>query len=258
MLDATTASAEAGAAPLSGAGPQGSAKCLPVLIILHQAHSNPGHVGQWLKARGHALDVRRPRYGDPLPETLHDHAGAVIFGGPMSANDPDEFIRLETEWIKVPLSEQKPFLGICLGAQMLARLLGARVTAHPEQRVEIGYHPVQGTPHAGLFGGWPDRVYQWHREGFEIPRGALALAGSDGPFENQAFLYDGCAVGVQFHPEITYTMVNRWSGLNPHRLLEPGAQDRLSQLSDHIAHGPAVRKWLDSFLTRWLQGMPAR
>src|SRR4051812_46205621 len=81
----------------------------PVCIVLHQEQSSPGHVGQWFRRNGHALDIRKPRYGDPLPETLANHCGAVIFGGPMSANDKDEFIRLETEWIGLALKEEKPF-----------------------------------------------------------------------------------------------------------------------------------------------------
>lgn len=222
------------------------------MIVLHQAHSNPGHVGQWLRKRGHRLDVRRPRYGDPLPETLEHHAGAIIFGGPMSANDAEEFIKLETEWIGVALRERKPFLGVCLGAQMLARHLGARVYEHPDKHVEIGYYPIQPTADASRFGAWPQRVYQWHREGFDRPHGAVALATGPGRFETQAVIYDETAVALQFHPEITYAMVNRWSGSNPHRLTLPGAQDRPSQLSDHLSHGPAVRRWLDDFMPRWL------
>src|SRR5690348_17229688 len=93
----------------------------PVLVVLHQELSTPGRVGQHLVKRGIPLDIRRPRFGDPLPETLAGHAGAVIFGGPQSANDSDEFVRREIEWISVPLAEQRPFLGICLGAQMLAK-----------------------------------------------------------------------------------------------------------------------------------------
>jgi GMP synthase (glutamine-hydrolysing) len=71
----------------------------PVLIILHQETSTPGRVGNTLRALGYPLDVRRPRFGDPLPETLDQHAGAVIFGGPMSANDPDDYISREIDWI---------------------------------------------------------------------------------------------------------------------------------------------------------------
>src|SRR6201990_190685 len=93
---------------------------LPVLIVLHQESSTPGRVGNALRALGHRLDIRRPRFGDPLPETLDRHAGAVFFGGPMSANDPDEYIRREINWIEIALREQRPFLGICRGAQILA------------------------------------------------------------------------------------------------------------------------------------------
>ncbi|MEO0619682.1 MAG: hypothetical protein AAFZ01_10445, partial [Pseudomonadota bacterium] len=84
---------------------------LPALIILHQEKSTPGRIGHWLRTNGFPLDIRRPRFGDPLPTTLADHSCAVIFGGPMSANDPDDFIRLETDWIDVPLREKKPFPG---------------------------------------------------------------------------------------------------------------------------------------------------
>ena len=76
----------------------------PILIILHQEHSTPGRVGYSLQRLGYSLDVRRPRFGDPLPTTLRDYAAAVIFGGPMSANDDDDFIRREIDWIAaVPL-----------------------------------------------------------------------------------------------------------------------------------------------------------
>ena len=111
----------------------------PVLLILHQEHSSPGRVGQVLAKLGYPLDVRRPRFGDPLPETMDDHAGAVIFGGPQSANDGDDFIKRETDWVGVPLRDDKPYLGICLGGQMMARHLGAQVTPHPQGHAEIGY-----------------------------------------------------------------------------------------------------------------------
>ena len=101
------------------AGPAATEPLRPILIVLHQETSTPGRVGNALRALGHGLDIRRPRFGDPLPETLEGHAGAVIFGGPMSANDPDDFVRQEIDWISVPLREQRPFLGICLGARFL-------------------------------------------------------------------------------------------------------------------------------------------
>lgn len=223
----------------------------PVCIVLHQEQSDPGHVGQWFRRNGYTLDIRKPRYGDPLPETLAGHCGAVIFGGPMSANDRDEFICRETEWIGVALEENKPFLGICLGGQMLANHLGAKVGFHPEEVAEIGYYPIATTEQGAHFGPFPDHVYQWHREGFELARGAQLIATSSGPYPNQAFAY-GSAIGLQFHPEITYAQVHRWTGRSDGRLALKGARQRHEHIQGHIDHAPKVRAWLDRFLARWV------
>jgi GMP synthase (glutamine-hydrolysing) len=226
----------------------------PVCIILHQENSNPGHVGQWFVRNGHRLDIRKPRFGDPLPATLEHHCGCVVFGGPMSANDKDDFVRTEIDWIGVPLRERKPFLGICLGAQMLTVNLGAKVGFHPEEFVEIGYYPLLATEHGKVLGPFPDHVYEWHKEGFELPSGARLIATSSGAFPNQAFLYGPAAVGVQFHPEITYAQVHRWTGHNPRRLAMKGACSRQQHIDGHVTHGPKVQAWLDGFLSRWILG----
>jgi GMP synthase (glutamine-hydrolysing) len=226
----------------------------PVLLVLHQAHSNPGHVGHWFRRNGHRLDIRRHFAGEPLPDTLEHHCGAVIFGGPQSANDNFDYIRRETDWIGVALKEQKPFLGVCLGAQMLARHLGARVDHCRHGCVEIGYHRVQQLDQGTVLGRLPEHVFQWHREGFEVPRSARLLVSSQGAFPNQAFIFGPAAVAVQFHPEITHDQVNRWSGANPVRLLMRGARPRHEQLAGHLTHGPLVRAWLDQMLRRWVEG----
>lgn len=228
---------------------------LPILVVLHQERSTPAHVGLTLRQMGHPLDIRKPRFGDPLPETLAHHAGAVIFGGPQSANDGDDFIKAETDWIEVPLSEGKPFLGICLGAQMFARFLGARVYSDASERVGIGYHPVEPLAPAVDGVAWPTTVYQWHREGFDLPGDAHLLVRADSAFENQAFRY-GSGTAIQFHPEITYLQVCRWSGNSPERLAMPGAQDRPSQLRNHVAHAPIVRRWREAFLRQWVSSPP--
>ena len=75
------------------------------LVVLHQAHSTPGRVGMRLQALGCELDVRRPSLGDPLPASLAAHDGVVVFGGPMCANDADEWIRREIDWLETPLRE---------------------------------------------------------------------------------------------------------------------------------------------------------
>ena len=79
----------------------------------------------------------------------------------------------------MPLKEEKPFLGICLGAQMLARHLGERVFTHPEGKAEVGYYPIKPTPAGRAICDWPAHVYQWHREGFDLPRGTELLAEGD-------------------------------------------------------------------------------
>jgi GMP synthase (glutamine-hydrolysing) len=225
----------------------------PICIVLHQENSNPGHVGQWLVRNGYRLDIRKPRFGDRLPETLEHHCGCVIFGGPMSANDNDAFVRNEIDWIEVPLREKKPLLGICLGAQMLTAHLGGRVGLHPDEEVEIGYYPLRTTETGEVFGQFPEHVYEWHKEGFELPRGARLLATSQGAFPNQAFAYGPAAVGVQFHPEITFAQVHRWTGHNPQRLSLKGACPRQAHIDGHVTHAPKVQAWLDRFLGRWVR-----
>jgi GMP synthase (glutamine-hydrolysing) len=221
-----------------------------VLVVLHQEQSSPGRVGQALEARGYALDLRRPRFGDPLPATLAGHAGVVVFGGPMSANDPDDFVKTEIDWIETPLREEAPFLGICLGAQMLAKHLGARVDRHPEGRVEVGYHPIAPTVAGRAVLAWPDHVYQWHTEGFECPRGGVVLAeGEDFPV--QAMRVGPCAYGLQFHPELTHAMMYRWTTRGAHRFGLPGAQGRAEQLEKRWLHDPPMRRFLDDLIDLW-------
>jgi GMP synthase (glutamine-hydrolysing) len=244
-----------GSAYTSPAAPSTVKPALPVLIILHQETSTPGRVGNALRALGYRLDIRRPRFGDCLPATLGRHAGAIIFGGPMSANDPDDYVRREIDWIAVPLKERRPFLGICLGAQMLARQLGARVAPHPEGRAQIGYYPIRPTP-AGLTicPNWPEHVYHWHREGFELAAGAELLAeGCDFPV--QAFRMDR-AFGFQFHPDVTYAMMYRWTTRGHARLELPGARARHHHFADRAVHDVTERAWLKAFLEGWLAGAP--
>ncbi len=229
---------------------------LPVLIVLHQETSTPGRIGNVLRSLGYPLDIRRPRFGDALPKTLSAHAGAVIFGGPMSANDSDDFVRREIDWIAVPLREQRPFLGICLGAQMLARQLGGRVAPHRQGHAEMGYYPIRPTP-AGLSlcPHWPEQVYHWHREGFERPSGGELLA-TGGDFPVQAIRF-GHAFGLQFHPDATFAMMCRWTACGAGHLDTPGAHPRHQHFAGRARFDVAERAWLEHFLDSWLNRMPA-
>ena len=231
-----------------------------ILIVMHQAHSTPGRIGGYLTALGARLDIRRPSLDDPLPETLDDHDGVVVFGGPMSANDECDWIAREIAWLETPLREDKPLLGICLGAQMLARTLGARVFTYPDRRGEIGYFPVKPSPCADALCAtpFPRQVYQWHCDGFELPDGARLIATGGEDFPSQAYRYGDKAVALQFHPEVTYQMMCRWTMRGAERLKLPGAQPRHNHLEGWHLFDPPGAAWARAFLPKWLAGtLPA-
>lgn len=220
-----------------------------ILVVLHQEHSTPGRVGQVLTHMGYDLDFRRPVLGDDLPDTLENYAGAVVFGGPMSANDCDEGILRETRWMDVVLRSGKPYLGICLGAQILARHLGAPVQGREDGHVEIGWYPIQPTEAGAALMDWPPMVYQFHREGFGLPAGAELLATAD-IYPNQAFRYAGNIWAVQFHAELTLAMMTRWTVRGAHRFALPNAQPGHRHLSGRLLYDSELLTWLKLFLAR--------
>jgi GMP synthase (glutamine-hydrolysing) len=178
--------------------------------------------------------------------------GAVIFGGPMSANDHEPHIRRETDWLEVPLREGKPFLGICLGAQMLVRHLGGTVGTHPDGYAEIGWYPIDATEEGRRLGEWPEMVYQFHREGFDLPTDAVLLARGTGAYPNQAFRYGDNAWGIQFHAELTQIMMQRWVVRGARRFELPGAQQGRLHLEGRMRYDAPLRKWLSQFLAGFL------
>jgi GMP synthase (glutamine-hydrolysing) len=228
----------------------------PILVILHQERSSPGRVGQLLLEKGHALDIRRPVLGDELPDTLEEHGGAVVFGGPMSANDPEEFVKAEIDWLDIPLKENRPYLGICLGAQMLVRNLGGKVQARDDGATEIGWYPLHPTEKGRLLMHWPQMVYHFHREGFELPDGADLLAEGE-TYPNQAFRYGQNAWALQFHAELTRVMMQRWVVHGEHRFTMPNAQQGREHLEGRMLFDNALKAWLSQFLDLVFDGKPA-
>ena len=158
------------------------------------------------------LQVRtvKPLAGQPLP--AHDEvAGAVVMGGPMNVDEVERFPALaaEREWLAEAVERGMPVLGICLGAQLLARALGAAVRPGPAP--EIGFAPVEVTdPGDPVIGGLAPRaeVLHWHGDAFDLPEGATHLASSERT-PCQAFRA-GNAWGVLFHPEADYALVEAW------------------------------------------------
>ena len=229
----------------------------PILIVLHQERSSPGRVGQLLVEKGYRLDMRRPVLGDKLPTTLEGHAGAVVFGGPMSANDPDDFVKTEINWLDVPLKENRPFLGICLGAQMLVRHLGGKVQPNADGSTEIGWYPLHPTEKGRLLMHWPKMVYHFHREGFDLPRGADLLAEGD-TYPNQAFRYNRNAWALQFHAELTRVMMHRWVVHGAHRFILPNAQQGREHLEGRMLFDAPLKAWLNEFLDIVFEGKTAQ
>ncbi len=98
---------------------------------------------------------------------------------------------------------------------------------------------------------WPEQVYQWHREGFDLPLGAELLAEGDS-FPVQAFRYNGAAFALQFHPDVTHAMMCRWTTRGHERMLLPNAKPRVAHFADRAVYDPAGRAWLAAFLNHWL------
>ena len=208
-----------------------------ILTVVHQDTSTPGFIGRNLSQRGYSLDQYCPCLGAELPRNLSHYDAVIIFGGPQSATDDHVAgIRAELDWLETTALPSKiPLLGICLGAQQLARVLGASVGPRGDGIVEIGYWPVSPTTQGTAFLPQKTTFYQWHSETFEIPSGAIHLAQSDS-FSGQAFSYADHAFGIEFHPEITRDMVNHWctSERGSPKLKLPGAQPHDAQLASHL------------------------
>lgn len=185
-----------------------------LLVFQHVPHEILGTLNPLLKRAGFRIRyVNFGRHPDAEP-SLERYYGLVVLGGPMSVNDDHRRPHLKTEMklIEQALQKRIPVLGICLGAQLIAKVLGARV--HPNDEKEIGWYDVHATeeskqdPMLGRFRA-TEKIFQWHGDTFEIPAGAAHLAASN-LCANQAFRYESNVYGLQFHLEVDEPMIQRW------------------------------------------------
>lgn len=223
-----------------------------ILLVFNSAHGQPGRLGTVLRQYGYEFDIRRPGEGDVLPTDLSGYHLVVVFGGPMSANDDHlDNVRAILNWLPHVVASDTLYLGICLGAQLMARHLGAEIQPHPEGLTEIGYYPVQATPVGrDLF---PDEmvVYHWHSEGFELPEGAELLA--TGPtFPHQAYHIDERIWGIQFHPEVDDESHERWLSKAGDKTDRPNGQCPDTQRAGRAKYDAAFGAWFEQFAAKVL------
>lgn len=172
--------------------------------LMHVAFEGLGSMEPWFVSHDHVITRTRMFAGETLPDP-GSVDWLIVMGGPMSVNDEavHPWLSDERRFIEACMRRSAPTLGICLGAQLIASVLGARVLRNREP--EIGWFPVSLTPQGAgleLLRGWPSRfdAYHWHGETFDIPHGAAHAAASDA-CTHQAFVYGDRVVGLQFHLE---------------------------------------------------------
>ncbi len=189
--------------------------------LQHVPFEGPAAIQAWAESRGHQLTATRLFEDGGLPH-MNDFDRLVVMGGPMNIYEEDLYpwLAREKRFIGEAVAAEKTVIGICLGAQLIADVLGARVRRNPYK--EIGWYPIEWTEPArrsAVFGFLPERLvaFHWHGDTFDIPPGATHLARSEA-CENQAFLYGERVLGLQFHLESTPESV---------RLLTENCRDEL-------------------------------
>ncbi len=230
-----------------------------VLALRHLAFEDLGLLGPVLEARGFSRFLTRDAGVDDLRDVDLDAVDLlVVLGGPIGAYDDALYPYLNDELALIHrrLAARRPLLGVRLGAQLMARALGASVQPMAHGRKEIGFAPLtltdagRDSPLAPLAQGQP--VLHWHGDQFEIPAGCASLATT--PLcPHQAFAVEDFALGLQFHLESDPARLEQWLIGHAGELAQ--ARVPLDALrSDAKAHGPALRAALGDVMDRWMAG----
>jgi GMP synthase (glutamine-hydrolysing) len=184
-----------------------------ILVFQHLRIEPTAIIGEMIAAAGHALHVVAIDQGDSIPKTLVGYDGLVVMGGPMSAGDSHlAYIMDEIALLKQAIKVDFPVLGLCLGAQLLAKAAGAEIIASPVR--EFGWFPVYQTDDSEndpLFSrlGAELTVFQWHGETFTLPNTATLIA-THPDVPQQAFRIGSSQYGLQFHIEVNEAIIESW------------------------------------------------
>jgi GMP synthase (glutamine-hydrolysing) len=196
--------------------------------LQHASFEGINCLAPWFKQHGHTISGTHLYRGDHLPD-INDIDWLVILGGPMSVHDEEKFPWLiaEKQFIRQAMAQKKIVLGICLGGQLIADVLGATVTKNKYK--EIGWHPVtrnDAVEHSVLKGIFPPEMmmFHWHGDTFDIPSGAVPIASSEA-CANQGYVIGDRIVGLQCHPETTPEFID---------YLADAGTDELAESSPYI------------------------
>ncbi|MCG3148274.1 MAG: hypothetical protein PCFJNLEI_01717 [Verrucomicrobiae bacterium] len=225
-----------------------------VCVIQHIEIETPGRIADALSAAGYRIKTILSHTGQLVPASMAGFDGLVVMGGPQSVHEADKFpfLRHELRLIESALKAQKPILGVCLGSQLLAAALGARVYQGPQK--EIGWYPVALTTDAGtdaLLSGVPATFtpLHWHDDIFDLPAGAVALAAS-GLTAVQAYRYGANAYGFLCHLEVTDRHVAEWMTTFAEEVHQAGVDGR-AILAGAKKHLPALHKIGTEIFGHW-------
>jgi len=202
-----------------------------VLVLQHVPH-RPKVLDCWAKKSDRRIDYIDCTHAQSFPDALAYDA-FIIMGGPMSVNDPLPWLAKEIDYIQHLSNLNKPILGICLGAQLIAKALGAGVSRMAES--EIGWYSVQKTQQDHwAYQYLPERFLpmHWHSDSFELPKNAQLLYKSEA-CQNQAFAIGKHILGAQFHLDFDTCTTTRVAKLSAEQLLEPGGY--IQQLDEMVA-----------------------
>lgn len=221
-------------------------------FLQHVEFEGLGSIEKWITYNGHDLSITRFFKSEPLPE-IDSFDGLIIMGGVMSIDDEDEYpwLKQEKEFIRKSIEAKIPVLGICFGAQLLADTLGAKV--YKNHYPEIGWYRLNVSDDSivqRLFSDIPKSfdVLHWHGDTFDIPQGALLLAGSEAT-PNQGFIYKDKILAMQFHLElrledVSLLMKNCGDELIPGKFIQ--RPDEINEMRREISRN---NQYLDQILT---------
>ncbi len=174
-----------------------------IISLMHVAFEDAANLGVWAEERGHTVEAVH-LYAGQIPPELCKTDAVFVMGGPMNIYEEaaHPWLAAEKQFIKSCIEQRKLVVGVCLGGQLIADVLGGKVTRNAHK--EIGWYEVRRTapPTGPADGMLPERfwAFHWHGDTFSIPPGAVHIASSQA-CPNQAFLYDGRVLGLQFHLE---------------------------------------------------------